>query len=132
MGTDWRGNGFTRNDAGDFDVVGNIGFTNAITECIVQSNKNTLRILPSIFDGLYAGKITDVATDFCARVSIEWDLKKSKCVVKITPKQSCRINIEINREFGKCRDKSLKLSSDINGLRDFPLTANKTTTLEFM
>jgi hypothetical protein len=130
--TDWRGSGLTKPGAGEFDSVGNLGFTNAITECLLQSNRNTLRILPVIFDGLQCGKITDAATDFAARVSIDWDIKKGRCAVKIMPKTDCRINIEINREFSKLRDKSVKLQSDINGLRDVDLRAGKTVTFEFV
>ena len=130
--TDFRGSGFTKEGAGEVDVCGNIGFTNAITECIVQSNQNTLRVLPCVFDAISSGKLTDVVTDFAARVSIEWDVKKGKCIVKIVPKVSCKINIEVNKAFRKIKSKDLKMQSDINGLKDFPLTANRTATIEFM
>jgi len=131
MDTDWRGSGFTKNGTGEFDVVGNVAFTNAITECVIQSNKDTLRILPSVFEGLNAGKITDVCTDFAARVSIEWDIKKGKCIVKIVPKVDCKINIEVNREFRKVKSKDYKMNGDINGLAGFALVANKAVTVEF-
>jgi len=132
LDTDWRGGGSTRNGSGEFDVVGNVGFTNAITECIVQSDSRNLRILPVIFDALNVGTINDVTTDFAARVSVDWDVQKKKCVVKITPKVTCKINIEVNKHFRKVKSKDLQMNNELNGLRDFQLTANKSVTLEFM
>jgi hypothetical protein len=132
LDTDWRGSGFTRNGVGVFDVAGNVGFATAITECILQCDKQTLRILPSVFEGLSAGKIQDIITDFAARVSIEWDLKKGKCVVKIVPKIDTRINIEICPEFRKVKNKEYKFSGEINGIKDLILSANRAVAIEFV
>ncbi|MDR0462586.1 MAG: glycoside hydrolase N-terminal domain-containing protein [Christensenellaceae bacterium] len=133
LNTDWRGGGCTQKGLGEFDVVANVGFTNVITECIVQSNPTTLRVLPSIFDALACGRITDVVTDFAAKVSIEWDTKqRHKCIVKIVPKISCKINIEVCQEFKKIKNKDLKMDRAINGIKGFALTAGKSVTLEFM
>ena len=129
--TDWRGSGFTRNGGGDIDVCGNIGFANAISECIVQSNQRTLRILPCVFDAIGAGSVTDVVTDFAAKVSVDWNIKKGVCVVKITPKFACKIDIIVNGNFRKIKSKEIKMNSEINGLKDFPLVAGRTTVLEF-
>jgi hypothetical protein len=129
---DWRGSGFTKNAESDFDMVGNVGLMNAITECVVQSNSKTLRILPCVFDAIGAGRITDVATDFAAAVSIDWDLKKGKCVVKIVPRVTGKINIEVNKTFRKIKSKDFAFAPDINGIKDFPLVANRAVTIEFM
>ena len=129
---DWRGGGFTKHGEAHLDIVGNVGFATAITECIVQSSKNALRILPSIFEDLGSGRITDIATDFGARVSIDWDVSKKRCNVKIIPKITCKINITVNNAFKKNKNKDLKMHSDINGLKEFPLVAGRAVTLEFM
>jgi len=132
LSNDWRGGGFTRHGEVRLDMVGNVGFANAITECIIQSNQRVLRILPCIFEDLNSGRITDIATDFGARVSIDWDIKKKRCIVKIVPKITCKINITVNTAFRKNKNKDLKMHSDINGLRDFPLVAGKAVALEFI
>lgn len=124
--TDWRGSGFTKNGAGEFDVCGNVGFMNAITECIVQSNANTLRILPCTFDVLQSGRLCDVMTDFSASVTIEWDLKKGKLVVKILPKVSCVIAIELPRGFKKVKSKE---AVDLTKVK---LTAGRAVALEIV
>jgi hypothetical protein len=129
---DWRGSGYTHNSQSTFDSVSNIGFTNAITECIVQSDANNLRILPNIFGEIQSGKISDIVTDFAALVSVEWDIKKGKCIVKITPKLNCTINIEVAKDFRRIKSKDIKMDSSINGIKDFKLSANRSVTLEFV
>jgi alpha-L-fucosidase 2 len=130
LGTDWRGGGFTKPGAPEFDVCGNIGFTTAVTECIVQSDSRNLRILPSIFDELCAGRIMGAAADFGARVFVDWDIKKGRCTVKILPKITCKINISVCEKFKYVKNRH-PMDSQINGLRDFQLTADKPVVLEF-
>jgi hypothetical protein len=130
---DWRGSGFTKNGDAQFDMIGNVGLMNLLTECVVQSNSKTLRILPCVFDALSTGKIESVVTDFAAVVSVDWDLRgKGKCIVKIVPRVTCKVNIEVNRAFRKSRDKSHIFSNAINGLESFQLVANRPVTLEFI
>jgi len=130
LSNDWRGGGYTRQGVPEFDISGNLGFATAITECIVQSNRNTLRILPSIFAGLGLGNITDVATDFAARVSVDWDMKKGRCAVKIVPKVSCKIDIEICEEFRRVKG-GKPFGGDINGVKGISLVVGKTLVVEF-
>ena len=97
----------------------------------MQSNNQVLRILPSIFNGLGAGKIVDVATDFAARVSIDWDTRKGKCIVKIMPKISCKIDIEVCDTFRKVKGSGLTFDKDINGIKALSLVAGRAVTIEF-
>ena len=128
MDADWRGSGFTKN-GGEFDVVGNIGFTNTVTECLMQSNSNTLRILPNVFDSLAAGEVSGLLTDFALKVSISWDIGKRRCTVKILPKINCKINVEISKYFRKV--KGYQFDTEINGIKDVSLFAGRGLVLEF-
>jgi len=129
---DWRG-GESAKSTGTpaFDVATTIGFATAMTECIIQSNTNTLRVLPVSMDALSSGTVRDIPTDFCGSVSIDWDVQKGRCVVKIVPKITTKINIEVSKQFRKIKDKVLKMDPSINGLRDVQLTQGKAITFEF-
>ena len=130
LNNDWRGSGFTQNTRPSLDLGGNMGFATAITECVVQSDKSNLRILPCVFEGLECGTIKGIATDFCASIDMDWDLNKGKLTLKINPKMNCEINIFINEKFKKLKSKDLTLDKE-NCLRSIKLIAGKTTTIEF-
>lgn len=131
LSNDWRGSGFTNSNVASLDICGNLGLATAITECIVQSNSSKLRILPCVFDEMSSGKIVDVVTDFAARVSVDWDIKKGKCVVKIVPKTNCVIDIQVVDAFKRVRGKELKMDTAINGISGLNLVAGRPTLIEF-
>ena len=129
LSNDWRGGGFTQNKAPTLDICGNFGLAAALTESIIQSNHNTLRILPSAYDELTIGEITDWATDFGAKVSMVWNMHSGRLNLKITPKHNCKINIEFNEAFRKPKNKEIKLDGRV--LRGVELGAGKTWIIEF-
>lgn len=122
LSNDWRGSGWTKYATPQLDVSGNLGFSTAIIECIVQSNAETLKILPCIFEGIEAGSIENIVTDFSARVSIDWDDKRGRAVVKIMPKKTCVISVIAPKKY--------KLKSKLN-VEQLQLTADKIITIEF-
>ena len=129
---DFRGSGFTKNTRPCLDISGNMGFATAVTECLIQSDTKTLRVLPTLLGQfLAAGQITNIATDFAATVSMDWDMKKGKLIVKILPKATCKIDIFFHRDFRKLKDKNIKLDKD-NSLRDVKLTTGKQIVYEFV
>ena len=119
---DWRGSGWTRDGAAEVDITGNLGFASAITECIVQSNSKSLKVLPCVFPEINAGKIEGIATDFAAKVSVDWDMKKGRCSVKIAPKKDCVISVIIPEGFK--RPKNVDLD-------ELKLVGGKVVSLEF-
>jgi len=126
---DWRGSGWTKQGAPDLDIGVNIGFATAITECIVQSCPNAIKILPAIFPELGTGRISDVATDFAARVSMEWDIGRGKCRVEIMPKRDCKIDVFLPPELRGTKNKLVNAEkTKVEGLS---LAAGKLTVLEF-
>jgi len=130
LSTDWRGGGFTRAAKPEIDVCGNMGFATAVTECIVQSDRRTLRVCPSLFGGILAGKIVDIATDFAARVSVDWDARKGRCVVRIMPKKNCKIDIEVSEHFRRFKGKE-KFDKVTGSIKDFALVAARVSVIEF-
>ncbi|MCL2569917.1 MAG: glycoside hydrolase N-terminal domain-containing protein [Firmicutes bacterium] len=127
---DWRGSGITKNKQPSLDICGNLGFGTAITECIMQSNYNTLRILPVMFDEIMAGKVENISTDFAALASIDWDVRKGRLLVRILPKLNCKIDICFPKQFKKIRTKGIELDSD-NFTRGVSLIAGKMMVIEF-
>jgi len=63
-------------------------------------------------------------------VTMDWDARKGRLVVKIVPKINCRIDIYFNSEFKKLKGKDLRLDSQ-NALRGVSLVAGKTVSYEF-
>jgi alpha-L-fucosidase 2 len=129
MANDWRGSGWTKSKSPELDIRGNIGFATAITECIVQSNSNTLKILPAVFDELSVGRVRNIATDFAGRVSVDWDLRRNKCQIAITAKNECKIDVILNPAFRKPKTKDIVVNDSV--IRGIQLPAGKTVVIEF-
>jgi len=129
LSNDFRGSGFTKNHAPSLDLCGNMGFATAVTECLFQSDKNNLLVLPCVFDGLESGSIKGIATDFCATIDMDWDLTKGRLVLKITPKLNCEISIYLNEKFKKLKSKDLAMDKE-NCIRGVKLVAGKVVTIE--
>ena len=128
---DWRGSGWTRPGAPDIDIGVNLGFATAITECIVQSNTRTLKILPAVFPEIAVGRVSDIATDFAARVSVEWDMNRGRCQIKIMPKMNCVIDIVMPREISRLKTKELTFDREAGMIRNLELVAGKVIVLDF-
>ncbi|MCL2587158.1 MAG: glycoside hydrolase family 95 protein [Firmicutes bacterium] len=128
LSNDWRGGGFSLNAKPTLDICGNFGLAAAVTECLIQSNFNTLRILPSAFEEMAIGEATDLATDFGARISMMWNLNNSRLVLKITPKHNVTIDIHFHPAFKKTKNKE-RLEDGV--MRKVQLVAGKTTVIEF-
>jgi len=125
---DWRGSGWTKGGAPELDIGVNLGFATAITECIVQSGPKALKVLPAVFAEISSGRILDVATDFAARVSVDWDMKRGKCQVKIMPKVNCKIDVIVPFELKGFKGKNFNLETKtIEGVE---LLAGKLTVLD--
>jgi alpha-L-fucosidase 2 len=125
---DWRGSGWTRQGSPDLDINANLGFATAVTECIVQSSPKVLKLLPAVFAEISAGKIFDVATDFAARVSVEWDIKKGKCQVKIMPKVARKIDVTLPYKLKGY--KGANYNSETRTIEGLALQAGKLVVLE--
>ena len=128
LSNDWRGGGFSENARPYLDICGNFGFANAITECLIQSNTKTLRILPTAFAELKVGEVNDFATDFGAKVSMAWNIDNGRLNLKITPRHNCKVDIEFNPAFKKPKSRE---KFDNNKMLNVELIAGKTTVIEF-
>jgi alpha-L-fucosidase 2 len=128
LSNDWRGSGLTANGRANLDIASLIGFATAITECIVGSSNNTLRILPVLFDAIAIGEIKNIATDFGATVSVSWDAVRGKCNLKIMPKKDAVIDIAFNEAFKKCKGRIW--DKKLNGIRNVELTAGKSVSID--
>ena len=130
LSNDWRGGGFSHSSTPTLDITGNFGLASAITECLVQSNARTLRVLPSVFSELSIGELTDLSTDFGAKINMLWDVTRGKLTLKIMPKITTTIDILFPPNFKKPKNANLKLEKD-QTLRNIALTAGKAWSIEF-
>ncbi len=130
LSNDWRGSGMTNNDKPNLDIAVSMGVGTVITDCIIQSSMNTLKILPILIEPLMTGSVKNLATDFAAKVSMNWDVNKGKLTLKIMPTKTVTVNIMFNNAFRKLRNKELFWNKNINGLEAFKLTAGKISSIE--
>ncbi len=130
LSNDWRGSGMTNNDKPNLDIAVSMGVGTVITDCIIQSSMNTLKILPILIEPLMTGSVKNLATDFAAKVSMNWDVNKGKLTLKIMPTKTVTVNIMFNNAFRKLRNKELSWNKNINGLEAFKLTAGKISSIE--
>lgn len=130
LSNDWRGSGMTTNDKPNLDIAVSMGVGTAITDCILQSSANVLKVLPILIDPLTVGSVKNLATDFAGKVSLTWDSGKGKVSLKILPTKTVTIKVIFNSAFRKVRNKDLAWNKNINGIEELKLTAGKVCSIE--
>jgi len=91
---DHKGMGLTNSDNwAAYQIQGNIGFTAALTEMFVASNRNTISILPNLPSFLNNVSIENILTRCAVEVSIELNKKKGSLLVNLKPKKNCTISM---------------------------------------
>lgn len=130
LSNDWRGSGMTTNDKPNLDVAVSLGLGTAITECVVQSTASVLKILPVLLEPLMVGNVKNLATDFAAKISMNWDAVKGKLNLKIMPTKNATIKIIFNDTFRKLRSKDWQWNKQINGIETVNLVAGKTVSID--
>ena len=130
MSNDWRGSGMTTNDKPNLDIAVSMGMGTAITDCVLQSSSNVLKVLPIMIDPLMVGSVKNIATDFAAKVSMCWDANKGKISLKILPTKTVTIKLVFNSIFHKLRNKDLPWNKSINGFEELKLTAGKICSID--
>ena len=130
LSNDWRGSGMTNNDKPNLDIAVSMGVGTAITDCVLQSSETVLKVLPILIDPLMIGSIKNLATDFAAKISMNWDATKGKISLKILPSKNVTVNLIFNDAFRKLRNKDLTWNKSINGIENLKLTAGKVFSIE--
>ena len=130
LSNDWRGSGMTTNDKPNLDVAVSLGVGTAITDCVLQSAPTVLKVLPILIDPFMVGSVKNLATDFAAKVSMDWDANKGKISLKILPTKNVTIKIIFNEAFHKLRSKDFAWNKRINGIETVKLTAGKVCSID--
>ena len=130
LSNDWRGSGMTTNDKPNLDVAVSLGVGTAITDCVLQSAPTVLKVLPILIEPLMVGSVKNLATDFAAKVSMNWDANKGKISLKILPTKNDTIKIIFNDAFRKLRTKDFTWDKHLNGIAEVKLTAGKVCSID--
>jgi hypothetical protein len=130
MSNDWRGSGMTTNDKPNLDLGVSIGVGTAITDCLLQSSASILKVLPILIEPLMSGSVKNLATDFAAKVSMNWDANKGKISLKILPTKNVTIKLVFNSAFRKLHNKELIWDKNLNGIEEVKLTAGKVWSID--
>lgn len=130
LSNDWRGSGMTTNDKPNLDIAVSLGVGTAITDCILQSAPTVLKVLPILIEPLMVGSVKNLATDFAAKISMNWDANKGKLSLKILPIKNVKLKIIFNDVFRKLRNKDLLWDKQLNGIAEVQLTAGKVCSID--
>lgn len=130
LSNDWRGSGMTTNDKPNLDVAVSLGLGTAISDCIVQSSANVLKVLPILIDPLMTGSVKNLSTDFAAKITMSWDANKGKVSLKIMPTKNATIKIIFNEVFHKLRTKDFAWDKNLNGIQTVNLVAGKVCSID--
>ncbi len=130
LSNDWRGSGMTTNDKPNLDIAVSLGVGTAISDCILQSSSNVLKVLPILIEPLMVGSVKNLATDFAAKVTMSWDANKGKISLKILPSKSGKIKLVFNEVFHKMKNKDIAWNKELNGIEEVDLVAGKVFSID--
>ena len=133
--SDWRGMGVGNNgNWAQYTVETNMGVTAAVQEMLVQSDANTVRLLPALPDALPKGEISGLKTRTGVEVtSLSWDMRKGVVLVKLKSRRATKIDLRLPKGAKRfvCKpaagEKADYESGVVTGLS---LTAGKAAAIE--
>lgn len=116
---DWRGMGICLEmPSAPFQIDANMGWTAAVQEMLVFSDKNRIDILPALPKEWKKGRIGDISTRAGANVYIEWDINENQGKVVLTAAFDTRFELflpnnqifDIKLKKGKCKTITYKMN----------------------
>lgn len=95
--TDWRGMGAGNNGKwAQYTVESNMGVTAALQEMLVQSDSQTIALLPALPSSLLKGEIDGIQTRTGVEVSsLVWDKRKGVVLVKLKSRRAVKIDLRL-------------------------------------
>lgn len=95
--TDWRGMGVGNNgNWAQYSVESNMGVTAALQEMLVQSDSQTISLLPALPSQFGKGEVSGIQTRTGVEVvSLAWDKRKSTVLVKLKSRRAVKIDIKL-------------------------------------
>ena len=130
---DWRNMGVTLKylHAGHppYQIDANMGFTSAIYEMLLYSDRDKIKLLPALPKEFKAGKIENIYTRGGFSVTIEWDEKSVKAIIKSSHNSS--INVGIKGYTLKTVSDKLTSSKYGENYKLISLSENEEICLEF-
>jgi len=114
-----------------YSIEGNMGIASALTEMVVQSTKNLIKILPAVPADLGKGEITDISTRTGAEVSVSWDMRKGVAYVKLRSRKTRTVDVQLPPNWTKYKKIALeKFIFEERKITELALPAGKIISLE--
>ena len=128
---DFSGMGITIGDEwATYGIGCNEQLSGVIQEMLVQSDKNTIKLLPSLPENLCKGELSGFLTRTGVSVDLSWDVKKSLISGKLKAKRARRIWLETPLGIKRFKaNGSEKLDAETGGV-SLELPANKLVSFE--
>ncbi len=133
--SDWRGMGVGGNGSwAQYTVESNMGITGAMQEMLVQSDSETVRILPALPSELQKGTIEGLQTRTGVEVtSLNWDKRKGIVLVKLKSRRATTIDIKLPSGTKKFVSKPAggeKVDYETGTVTGYSLAAGKVSAIE--
>jgi alpha-L-fucosidase 2 len=131
--TDWRGMGGGKVDTwASYTLEPNLAITGAVQEMLVQSDAQTITILPALPGALSKGSVDGLLTRAGVEISeMSWDLKRGQIILKLKSRKSGKINLKLPK--GAKRPKALgqeKFDPETSLITGLELPGNKTVAFD--
>jgi len=131
--TDWRGMGAGKVDTwASYTIEPNMGLTSAIQEMLVQSDSNTVKILPAIPHSLQEGSISGFLTRAGVEImDLSWNMKKGNVVAKLKAKKATKINVQLPKGVKRFKQiGSERFNIETGLVSDLSMPNGKVVTLD--
>lgn len=129
---DWRGMSTGTADTwATYSIEGNMGISSAIQEMLVQSDSDTVRILPALPSGMEKGETSGMLTRTGVEIqSLSWDMKKSVIQLKVKASKAKKINLVVPFAIKRYKGTATDKVDGENGKVEISLPSGKAISID--
>ncbi|MBP5593691.1 MAG: glycoside hydrolase N-terminal domain-containing protein [Clostridia bacterium] len=130
---DWRGMGIGTEDIwATYSLEANMAITGAFQEMIMQSDADSISVLPALPDDIKSGSVTGLLTRAgVSVVSLNWNKRKGVANVKLKAKKAVKISVKLPAGASYRAGKSGESFSPETGvISNLSIGAGKTVSLD--
>jgi len=129
---DWRGMGVGEQDGwAAYTTEANSLISNSIQEFVIQSNIDSIWILPSLPNEFVKGEFKGLLTRVGAECEISWDNKKGTLVLKLKAKHTTKITLYMPSNIKKVKPiGNERVDLLTHKITNLELLSNKVTTVD--
>lgn len=131
--TDHRGMSSTKvENWASYTIEPNMSITNSIQEMALQSDSNSIKILPAMAEDMVKGSVSGLLTRKGVEITdLTWDMRKGNVVAKLKSRKATKVNISLPKGTKKVKPIGQEVVNLEEGtITDLNLPAGKVVTLD--